>query len=78
MQRDPTAQIGLGNHCKYGSAGYDSKQLEALKLPSGVDPVCIMYHALTIPITTDYCPDCIHLLRGRDLSSPPVSGTDNF
>jgi hypothetical protein len=72
------AEIGVGGHCKYDRTDFHQARLESGKLPDDNNPICIMFHMLTTPVTTDFCPNCIRVLRGRDLSSPPLDSRDDF
>lgn len=71
-------QIGVGGHCKYDRSDWNAVNLRNAVLPGGGGPICIMFHTLTSPATTDFCANCVRVLRGRDLSSPPIDGNDDF
>ncbi|WP_045117423.1 hypothetical protein [Plesiocystis pacifica] len=72
-------KIGQGPHCRYSSTAWNPDSLKTNKwIALGVSPQCIMFHALSTPITINYCADCTAALRARDLSSPAVSGSSGF
>lgn len=76
---DADRKIGQGSHCRYSERAYLRDYLASSRyVAPGVFPQCIMYHALSTPITVNYCPTCEKALRARDLSSPKVSGVDDF
>lgn len=79
VTRSVATQIGQGPHCHYSNPAFDEAELDTDgAIGPGQDPECIMFHALSTPITVDYCADCEKALRARDLSSPSVDGSADF
>jgi len=62
--------VGKGPHCSY------DKKNPATSADLPATPKCIMYHEFRM--TMSFCKNCSVSLRGRDLSSPAVSGKTGY